>query len=322
MSDFSPGHRFSLSGSYRIPAGPAGITLAAYYDAQQGRPYSYLDGSDSNRDGTRGNDLLYVPRDAADVIVTDGTFDDLMGFLSAGCDVTLGTIVPRNACRGPWVYTLDFRLGVDFPRGPNEVELFLDVRNLINAFDARNGLVEFAFFQNLQPVRSSVDQDSGRYVYSLNSPARPGPGSPATASPATTCGAAGRRSWGCATRSDGRAGLGWRGPRSDPSARCTRRRRERRVPTYGRLRQSTDGRPSCPAARGAPERSLHDLAGHPDPPESPGRRTEVRSWEQPPDTNHARSTGRRRPTSLARVRVTGASNGRPATYPRPGKAAV
>ena len=58
LSDFSPGHRFSLSGSYRIPAAPAGITLAAYYDAQQGRPYSYLDGSDSNRDGTRGNDLL------------------------------------------------------------------------------------------------------------------------------------------------------------------------------------------------------------------------------------------------------------------------
>ena len=58
LSDFSPGHRFSLSGSYRIPAGPTGITLAAYYDAQQGRPYSYLDGSDSNGDGTRGNDLL------------------------------------------------------------------------------------------------------------------------------------------------------------------------------------------------------------------------------------------------------------------------
>ena len=174
VSDFSPGHRFSLSGSYRIPAGPAGVTLSAYYDAQQGRPYSYLDGSDSNRDGTRGNDLLYVPRDAADVIVTDGTFDDLMRFLSAGCDVTPGTIVPRNACRGPWVYSLDFRVAVDIPRGPNEVELFLDVRNLVNAFDARNGLVEFAFFQNLQPVRSSVDPDSGRYVYSLNTPARPG----------------------------------------------------------------------------------------------------------------------------------------------------
>ena len=97
-----------------------------------------------------------------------------MRFLSAGCDVTPGAILARNACRGPWIYALDFHLGVDFPRGPNEVELFLDVRNLINAFDARNGLVEFAFFQNLQPVRSSVDPDSGRYVYSLNSPARPG----------------------------------------------------------------------------------------------------------------------------------------------------
>ena len=217
MSDFSPGHRFSLFGSYRIPAGPAGITLAAYYDAQQGRPYSYLDGSDSNRDGTRGNDLLYVPRGAADVIVTDGAFDDLMRFLSAGCDVTPGTILPRNACRGPWTYTLDFHLGVDFPRGPSELELFIDIRNLINAFDARNGLAEFAFFQNLQPVRSSVDPATGRYVYSLNSPARPGPGSRATASPATTCGAGGRRSWGCATRSGGSAGRADAEPARKPS---------------------------------------------------------------------------------------------------------
>ena len=120
---------------------------------------------------TRGVD---VPRGAADVIVTDGAFDDLMRFLSAGCDVTPGTIVPRNACRGPWTYTLDFHLGVDFPRGPSELELFIDIRNLINAFDARNGLLEFAFFQNLQPVRSSVDPATGRYVYSLNTPARPG----------------------------------------------------------------------------------------------------------------------------------------------------
>ena len=28
--------------------------------------------------------------------------------------------------------------------------------------------------RNLEPVRSSVEADSGRYVYSLNTPARPG----------------------------------------------------------------------------------------------------------------------------------------------------
>ena len=174
VSDFSPGHRFSLSGSYRIPAGPAGITLAAYYDAQQGRPYSYLDGSDSNGDGTRGNDLLYVPSGPGDVIVTDGDHDDLMRFLTDGCDVTPGAIVPRNACRGPWTYALDLHVGVDVPLGRNEVEFFLDVQNLVNAFSRASGLVEFAFFQNLQPVQSSVDPESGRYVYSLNTPARPG----------------------------------------------------------------------------------------------------------------------------------------------------
>ena len=84
-----------------------------------------------------------------------------MGFLSAGCDVTPGTILARNACRGPWIYSLDFHLGVDVPLGRNELEFFLDVQNPINAFDARNGLVEFALFENLQPVRSSIDPATG-----------------------------------------------------------------------------------------------------------------------------------------------------------------
>ena len=75
--------------------------------------------------------------------------------LTDGCDVTPG-------------------VGVDVPVGRNEVEFFLDVQNLVNAFSSASGLVEFAFFHNLQPVRSSVDPDTGRYVYSVNSPARPG----------------------------------------------------------------------------------------------------------------------------------------------------
>ena len=193
---------------YRIPAGPAGITLAAYYNAQQGRPYSYLDGSDSNGDGTRGNDLLYVPRSADEVVVTDGAFDDLMRFLSDGCDVTPG----QPSCRatpaaGPGYTRVRLPRGRRRADGPErEWRSSLDVQNLVNMFGSANGLVEFAFFQNMQPVQSSVDPETGRYVYSLNSPARPGfTGDRFTR--VTICGAAGRRSSACATRSGGRPGL-------------------------------------------------------------------------------------------------------------------
>ena len=68
---------------------------------------------------------------------------------------------------------LDFRVGIGVPAVSSEMEFFFDVQNLTNAFDRANGLVEFAFFQNLQPVRSSVDAATGGYVYDLNSPARP-----------------------------------------------------------------------------------------------------------------------------------------------------
>ena len=96
-----------------------------------------------------------------------------MRFLSAGCDVTPETIAPRNACRSPWIYSLDFPLGVDFPRGPNEIELFLDVRNLINAFDARNGLAEFAFIP--EPPARPVERRPRQRPLRLQ-PQHPGPG--------------------------------------------------------------------------------------------------------------------------------------------------
>ena len=108
------------------------------------------------------------------MIVANGAFDDLMAFLTDGCDVTPGAIVPRNACRGPWTYSFDFRLAVDVPMGRSEVEFFLDVQNLVNVFSSARGLMEFAFFQNLRPVQSSLDPETGRYIYSLNTPARPG----------------------------------------------------------------------------------------------------------------------------------------------------
>ena len=79
-----------------------------------------------------------MPRSADDAIVTDGAFDDLLRFLADGCDVMPGAILPRNACRGPWTHALDFHVGVDVPVGRNEVEVFLDVQNLVNAFGSAN----------------------------------------------------------------------------------------------------------------------------------------------------------------------------------------
>ena len=277
-----------------FPRGRPAITLAAYYDAQQGRPYSYLDGSDSNRDGTRGNDLLYVPRDAADVIVTNGTFDDLMRFLSAGCDVTPGTIVPRNACRGPWVHTLDFRLGVDFPRGtergralPRRPEPDQRVRR-----EERPRGVRLLPEPPARPVERRPGQRPLHPQPQLAGPARVH-GRPLRARrPAEPV--AGAAAGALLVRTN-RAGLRWRGPRShrqctlDASATRTARTNARPVaPAHrqphpflpGRLPALRSARFTGPCRASRPARIARRSKSR----FGPGRGR--------PDTNHARSTGR------------------------------
>ena len=38
MSNFSPGHRITLSAIYSVPVGPAEASFSAYYNGQTGRP--------------------------------------------------------------------------------------------------------------------------------------------------------------------------------------------------------------------------------------------------------------------------------------------
>ena len=162
-----------LSGSYMLDLHKARATLSMYYSGQTGRPYSYNYSSDLNTDGATTNDLLYYPREA-EVTLTNGTYQDLVNFLEGGkCeDVTVGSIVKRNACRVPWANSLDFRAAVAVPIGRFRPEFTVDVLNLLNLFDSSSGQVQYAAFSDL--LVTSVTEAAGRYSSSLNTVARPG----------------------------------------------------------------------------------------------------------------------------------------------------
>jgi hypothetical protein len=176
ISNFDPGHRINMAASYQIPLWRTNATLSAYYNGQTGRPYSYQFSNDVNVDQGTNQDLLYIPRGPGDVVVTNGTFDQLMAFINAGdCrDLPAGDIMRRNRCRAPWTNTLDFRAAVDVPFGRYRAEVTLDVLNLINVFDSSNGLVEYALFNGLSPVSGAVDPATGNWAYTLNAIAQPG----------------------------------------------------------------------------------------------------------------------------------------------------
>ena len=156
LSNFDPGHRFTASGSYDIPVG-AGFTATAslFYSGQSGRPWSANYAADYNGDVRTTNDLLFIPASEAGYTFTNGTFADLMTYVNAEKCLAdfIGKIHERNACRAPWMNTLDGRINVGLPFRRVKTEITLDVLNMINLFDSNNGLIKYANFNDLLVLR-------------------------------------------------------------------------------------------------------------------------------------------------------------------------
>ena len=155
-SNFDPGHRITASGSYDIPVGGGfAVTTSLFYSGQSGRPWSALYAFDYNGDVRGTNDLLYIPANASEYTFTNGTFDDLMHFVNAEQCLAdfIGKIHERNACRSPWMNTLDGRVNVGLPFKRVKAEITLDVLNIINLIDSQKGLIKYANFNDLLVVR-------------------------------------------------------------------------------------------------------------------------------------------------------------------------
>jgi hypothetical protein len=174
ISNYDPGHRVVLSGSYNFDVRKAAVTLSMYYNGQSGRPYSYVYETDLNRDGGAFNDLLYYPRQNEVAFLNGLTYQDLTSFLESGnCHgLAAGEIVKRNSCRLPVVHTLDFRAAVDVPLGRFRPEFTVDVLNLMNLFDRSQGQVLYVPFNDI--TVSTVTEAGGMYTYRLNAAALPG----------------------------------------------------------------------------------------------------------------------------------------------------
>ncbi|HEX6161118.1 MAG TPA: TonB-dependent receptor, partial [Thermoanaerobaculia bacterium] len=61
--------RINVSGSMNFNTGFLSHVIGLYYNAQSGRPYSLLFGTDVNGDGQSSNDLLYIPANGSEIIV-------------------------------------------------------------------------------------------------------------------------------------------------------------------------------------------------------------------------------------------------------------
>ncbi|MEM8963919.1 MAG: carboxypeptidase regulatory-like domain-containing protein [Acidobacteriota bacterium] len=150
-----------------IPSAPTTVTL--FYNHQSGRPYSTTFSNDINGDN-QSSDLLYVPRDASEVIVVGGTFDELNSYIEAdeGLRNARGSIVDRNESFAPYTTTLDLSIAQDIPLGRLNAQLTFDIENLLNLFDEGSGVVRYVPFGEVSPVQyNGIDADSGLPIYQI-----------------------------------------------------------------------------------------------------------------------------------------------------------
>ena len=145
-------HRVNLTAVLPVPLGKGVRSTASFfYNGQTGRPYVILFNGNPNNDGRSNNDIAFIPATPDQVVVFNGTWDQLDAFINGdpASRNNRGTIPPRNAGRAPWFNQLDFRYAVNLPTyGRARVELTLDVFNLLNAFNKDWGWHYFPKFPN------------------------------------------------------------------------------------------------------------------------------------------------------------------------------
>ncbi len=168
------GHRYFMVASYTrqiIPVGPTSIS--AFFDARTGGNGSYVFGGDMNGDGGTSNDLIYIPRNIAEM--------NFQQFTSSGRTFTVaeqqaafeafirqdrylrnhrGGYVERGAVHLPMVARMDLSITQDIVRSvmdkPNKLQVRMDILNFTNLLNSDWGR-SWSFTSTSPLVPAGVD---------------------------------------------------------------------------------------------------------------------------------------------------------------------
>ncbi|MEP6508089.1 MAG: hypothetical protein ABJC63_07670, partial [Gemmatimonadales bacterium] len=163
-------HSFAATGSAPLAFG---MTASFFWRARSGTPFAYTVNGDANADGTRGNDLSYIPLAQDDISLSNlSAYPALDGFIeSQSClRVQRGRMMTRNSCRNPLVTSIDTRLSRKFftTRGRN-LEIGADFFNVANLLNRSWGLVRETTATETAPLLSISGWDAvkGRPRYAI-----------------------------------------------------------------------------------------------------------------------------------------------------------
>lgn len=186
-------HRVIASVSYRKEYAGFGATqIGLFWEGRNQGRFSYVYDGDLNGDGTQGNDLLYVPRDASEMNFqqytqnyTDAnnqaqsrvfTVNEQVAAWEAyiGQDEYLknrrGSYAERNGALMPWVFRADFSLVQEFfmniREKRNTLQLRVDIINVGNLINSDWGVGNFVG-QTRPLTARGFDPSTGRPLYRL-----------------------------------------------------------------------------------------------------------------------------------------------------------
>ena len=176
-SDFQIAHRVMINLNYEFNRGSRwSTTVSAFYNHQSGRPYMSIYAGvwpyDSiNEDYFTGNDPIYVPSGPGDVVITNGTWDQLENYLErTGLSSYMGQVTPRNPYTAPWITQTDLAIRQNIPiPGRSSLQISLDIFNFWNLIDDESGHVQYVSFGTLTPIIYRGVTDDDLPIYELTS---------------------------------------------------------------------------------------------------------------------------------------------------------
>lgn len=167
-SNYETRHRVIGSLSYTFEFLKKFSTVVSFvYNGNSGRPYSTVYSADANGDGQSSNDLVYVPKNRADINIVPASGDprtadqiwvQLDEYISGdpALDNARGTVIDRNASREPWVNRIDMHIAQQVPLSvaPGLFEMTLDMLNVLNFVNHEWGV-----------VKEVVNQRNNHFIY-------------------------------------------------------------------------------------------------------------------------------------------------------------
>ncbi|MDL5050900.1 carboxypeptidase-like regulatory domain-containing protein [Oscillatoria amoena NRMC-F 0135] len=159
-------HRVIAYGSYRKEyAKYFASTIGFSLEARSGNNFSYTYQGDPNSDGIAGNDLIYIPRNQSEIVLStsgandtrtiDEIWNQLDNFIKQDkyLNSRRGQFAERNGAIAPWVNFLSLNFLQDFYMDVNgkrhTLQFSANVENFLNLFNSEWGLIQ-------NPARTQV----------------------------------------------------------------------------------------------------------------------------------------------------------------------